>query len=377
MGESTDASSRWKLGDRPFSGVDNLTCGIRWYAYNIPNTHKLPYVQRLPQLNMKNKPSHLPLLDDFLLSIRVSNYSPETLSNYERDLQTFENFLNDDAHVSFRKLSKRTFELFKAYLTSRDRRTAGGASTEEKLSAGSVNRVLSSLRSYFKYLVDSDFDAPVSPQSIKLLKMPRTHGRVAEFGSLVELIESPIKFERDKRIATRNRMMLEVLFATGMRISELLSLNRDQINETGKIFIRGKGKKERFVYLTDRAKALLKEYLLTRDDDNPALFIPYSGKNSGKAKVRISPNYLQMKIKRYKELLGIIVPTSAHSFRHGFATYLAEGGANPAAIQILLGHESLQTTTRYVHASDKYAESTHKEFHPLKGFNPRKTKTPR
>ena len=73
-----------------------------------------------------------------------------------------------------------------------------------------------------------------------------------------------------------------------------------------------------------------------------------------------------MKIKKYRELLGINVPTSAHSLRHGFATYLAEQGANPAAIQILLGHESLDTTTRYVHASDKYAESTHKKFHPLK-----------
>jgi len=73
-----------------------------------------------------------------------------------------------------------------------------------------------------------------------------------------------------------------------------------------------------------------------------------------------------MKIKKYRELLGINVPTSAHSLRHGFATYLAEKGANPAAIQILLGHESLDTTTRYVHASDKYAERTHKEFHPLK-----------
>lgn len=318
-------------------------------------------------MNKKNKPS-LPFVEDFLLSIRVNNYSPETLSNYERDLQTFENFLKNDVHIPFKSLSKRTLELFKAYLTSRDRKTANGAQSLEKLAAGSINRTLSSLRSYFKYLVDSDYDTPVSPQSIKLLKMPRTHGRVAEFDSLVQLIESPAKFEKNKRIAIRNRMMLEVLFATGMRISELLSLNRDQINDTGKIFIRGKGKKERFVYLTDRAKALLKDYLLTRDDDNPALFIPYSGKNSGTAKVRISPNYLQMKIKRYKELLGIIVPTSAHSFRHGFATYLAEQGANPAAIQILLGHESLQTTTRYVHASDKYAESTHKEFHPLKNL---------
>ena len=307
----------------------------------------------------------LPLEDDFLLSIKTSNYSSRTLFNYERDLSTFEKFLSDDVKTDFPKITKRTLELYKAYLVSNDRKTAGGKQTTEKLSAGSVNRALSSLRSYFKYLVDMDYRLPVAPTSLKLLKMPRTHARVAELESLVQLIESPLKYEKDKRIALRNRVMLEVLFATGMRISELLSLNRDQINDTGKIFIRGKGRKERFVYLTDRAKALVNDYILTRDDDNAALFIPYSGRNSGKDKVRISPNYLQMKIKRYKELLGIIVPTSAHSFRHGFATYLAEKGANPAAIQILLGHESLQTTTRYVHASDKYAESTHKEFHPL------------
>ncbi|MDO8620111.1 MAG: tyrosine-type recombinase/integrase [bacterium] len=307
----------------------------------------------------------LPLEDDFLLSIKTNNYSPRTLFNYERDLSTFEKFLSDDVKTDFPKITKRTLELYKAYLVSNDRKTAGGKQSTEKLSAGSVNRALSSLRSYFKYLLDMDYKLPVAPTSLKLLKMPRTHGRVAELDSLIALIESPLKYEKDKRIALRNRVMLEVLFATGMRISELLSLNRDQINDTGKIFIRGKGRKERFVYLTDRAKALVNDYILTRDDDNTALFIPYSGRNSGKAKVRISPNYLQMKIKRYKELLGIIVPTSAHSFRHGFATYLAEQGANPAAIQILLGHESLQTTTRYVHASDKYAESTHKEFHPL------------
>lgn len=314
---------------------------------------------------MKNRHFTIPLVDDFLLSIRTSNYSSETLYNYERDLLVFEQFLRNDVGVTFDDISKRTIDLFKAYLTSQDRKTADGIVTLERLSAGSINRTLSSLRSYFKYLVDMDYKVPVAPSAIKLLKMPHTHGRVAELDSLIALIESPLKYERDKRIALRNRMMLETLFSTGMRISELLSLNRDQINDTGKIFIRGKGKKERFVYLTDRAKALLKDYLLTRDDDNPALFVPYSGRNSGKAKVRISPNYLQMKIKRYKELLGIIVPTSAHSFRHGFATYLAEQGANPAAIQILLGHESLQTTTRYVHASDTYAEKTHKEFHPL------------
>jgi integrase/recombinase XerD len=159
--------------------------------------------------------------------------------------------------------------------------------------------------------------------------------------------------------------MLEVLFATGMRISELCNLNRSQVDASGRIFITGKGRKQRFVYLTPRAKLHLDNYLAVRDDAATALFVPYGGRNVVKPKRRISTNYLQDRIKRYREKLKINVPTSAHSLRHGFATYLAEAGANPAAIQILLGHESLDTTTRYVHASDKYAEETHKKFHPL------------
>ena len=159
--------------------------------------------------------------------------------------------------------------------------------------------------------------------------------------------------------------MLEVLFATGMRISELCSLNRNQIDNTGRIFITGKGRKQRFVYLTPRATQHLDAYLMTRQDNCPAFFVPYAGRNVAKSKKRISANYLQDRIKRYREKLRINVPTSAHSLRHGFATYLAERGANPAALQILLGHESLDTTTRYVHASDKYAEETHHKYHPL------------
>ncbi|QQG45286.1 MAG: tyrosine-type recombinase/integrase [Candidatus Sungiibacteriota bacterium] len=308
----------------------------------------------------------LPYLDDFLLSIKTNNYSPETLYNYERDLKVFERFLKDDTQTPFQKTSKRTVELYKAYLSSRDRRTARGEKNAIKLSAGSINRALSSLRRYLKYLVEVDLKVPLAPEAVKLVKTPKKHPRVAEFEALVQLIESPTKFEKITEIAFRNRAMLETLFATGMRISELISLNRDQIDKTGRIFIRGKGKKERFVYLTDRAKKHIWGYLSVRNDSHPALFIPYRGRNAGKSATRISSNYLQMKIKQYRGRLEINVPTSAHSLRHGFATYLAEQGANPAAIQILLGHESLQTTTRYVHASDKYAENTHKRFHPLK-----------
>lgn len=308
----------------------------------------------------------LPLLDDFTLSIKTNNYSKETLENYERDLAVFQNFLHDDVKTFFQNINRRTLELYKAYLTSRDRQTPKHQKGFKNLSAVSINRMLSSLRSYLKYLVEIDYKVPVAPETVKLIKTPKKHARVAEFDALIKLIESPTNFEKDKEIKLRNRAMLETLFATGMRISELLSLNRDQIDKTGRIFIRGKGKKERFVYLTERAKKCIGEYLAVRADDFPALFIPYGGRNTNKNTSRISPNYLQMKIKQYRQRLGINVPTSAHSLRHGFATYLAEQGANPAAIQILLGHESLQTTTRYVHASDKYAEDTHKKFHPLK-----------
>lgn len=314
----------------------------------------------------------LPYIDDFLLNLQTSNYSPETVYNYERDLAVFDQFLTEAA-VSFEQVDKQTIARYKAYLTSRDRKTAKSATEQENLPNGrqgmlasrSINRMLSVLRSYLRYLIDMDKDVPVPPEAVKLIKTERKHPHVAELPDLVRLIEAPSSLELDKRVALRNRAMLEVLFSTGMRISELCGLNRSQIDDSGKIFIMGKGKKQRFVYLTNRGMEHLTRYLATRKDNYPAAFIPYSGRNVGNTKKRISTNYLQEKIKEYREKLKINVPTSAHSLRHGFATYLAEEGASPAAIQILLGHESLDTTTRYVHASDRFAQDTHRKFHPL------------
>lgn len=309
-------------------------------------------------------------LDDFLLYLQVNNFSQETIYNYERDLKVFENFLKDETKLKdFKKLSKQTIQQYKAYLTSRDRHTANNGKIKKNLSSGSINRHLSSLRGYLKYLIEMDLPCPIAPEAVKLVKADKKHPQVAELNELVRLIESPSTLENNKVVASRNRAMLEMLFSTGMRISELISLNRQQIDHTGRIFIQGKGKKQRFVYLTPRAWHHLDDYLKMRTDNLTALFIPYRGRNSKDTagiKKRISTNYLQERIKFYREKLKINVPTSAHSLRHGFATYLAESGANPAAIQILLGHESLDTTTRYVHASDKYAETTHRKFHPLK-----------
>lgn len=270
--------------------------------------------------------------------------------------------------------------------------------------------MLSALRSYLRYRIDFDLEVPLAPDAIKLLKNERKKSQVAELDDLVRLIECPMEFEKNENVAFRNRAMLEILFATGMRISELINLDLEQINSEGKIFVMGKGKKERFVYLTPRSMAWLDRYLRVRikfantqnnteiekyekilneretsgegmqfikmiekfrtsgflkSFSSPALFIPFSGGREGLKKDRLSTNFFQEKIAEYRRKLGIIVPTSAHSLRHGFATYLAENGASPAAIQVLLGHESLNTTTRYVHASDKFAEKTHKENHPL------------
>ncbi len=308
---------------------------------------------------------HLPHLDDFLLSLQTDNYSPETLYNYERDLKTFEDFLSE-SKVEFNNINKKIILYYKAYLTSQDRKTPKLQTGKKRLSSFSINRTLSSLRSYLKFLIDIDYETPIAPNVIKLVKTEKKHPKTGELEDIIRLIEAPIKFEKDKTNALRNRAMLETLFSTGMRISELLSLKEGQIDTSGRVFIRGKGKKERFVYLTPRAQEHLKKYLSVRgNSDSIYLFIPYRGKNFNNKNKKISPNYLQGKVKKYRELLGFNVPISPHSIRHAFATYLAENGANPAAIQILLGHESLDTTTRYVHPSDRYAEKIHHKFHPL------------
>lgn len=308
----------------------------------------------------------LPHLDKFLLNLKENNFSAETIYNYERDLNTFADFLAKETNIEFDDLDKNSVIVFKQYLSSTSRRTASKELANNELSNYSINRILSALRSYLRFLIDINYKAPITAENIKLFKTVRKYTQVPTMDELIQIIEAPSQFEKDINVALRNRAMLEIIFATGIHISELLSLKREDINKSGNICIMNKGKKQRFVYLTPRAIKHISAYLKTRHDDAPFLFIPYRGRNNADKNKKISTNYLQSKIKRYRELLSINIPISAHSIRHSFATYLAESGANPAAIQILLGHESLETTTRYVHASDRYAEKSHTKYHPLK-----------
>ncbi|MFQ5492608.1 MAG: tyrosine-type recombinase/integrase [Candidatus Dojkabacteria bacterium] len=363
--------------------------------------------------NVKIELLGLPLYDEFFLDLVNNNYSQRTVDSYRRDLDIFRLFLSDK-QLPFAQFGKLEISRYKEFLRdgsylrlknklrkdkapekasrigvngkSRSKASRRLSMYSGRLGSRSVNRMLSALRSYFRFLLDADYEVPISPDSIKLVKTERKESRVAELDELINLVEAPEQFEAKQKIKYRNRAMLEVLFATGMRISELINLNREdlKISKTGdgdggsdggidgidsRIYILGKGKKQRFVYLTPRSRFYLERYLNSRKDTFPALFIPYRGLRSGTKDpyiVRISANYLQSKIKEYRVRLGIVVPTSAHSLRHGFATYLAENGANPAGIQKLLGHESLQTTSKYVHSSDRFAEKTHEDYHPLK-----------
>ena len=346
--------------------------------------------------------SNLPLLEEYLLDLINNNYSQETVFNYRRDLDVFSAFLRESG-IDFVGISKLSISKYKEYLRNgtylkiirqkkgvlKNTESAKGFKISSskgsrrlsmysgRLGSRSVNRMLSALRSYLRFLIDSDYkEIPIPPDAIKMVKTEKKESHVAELSELINLIEYPDVFEKNLNVKYRNRAILELLFSSGMRISELINLNREDLKissseeiSESKIYILGKGKKQRFVYLTPRGKFYLERYLHTRTDEYEALFIPYRGLRIGthdNYQVRLSTNYVQAKIKEYRKLLGIIVPTSAHSLRHGFATYLAENGASPVAIQRLLGHESLQTTSKYVHSSDKYAEQIHSKYHPLK-----------
>lgn len=374
----------------------------------------------------------LPQKKEFLLNLVNNNYSQLTLESYARDLLVFELFLGKFG-ILFDDLTKLNINEYKGYLMSgqhledlNDIKKQGRKKNKDEelkeeieksksieemndntgivlekalmtevlrksrskgskkrfkdnsgLNSRSINRMLSSIRSYLAFLIDLDYKIPLSPDAIKLVKTEKKESQVAELNELIKIIEAPYEYEQKENVKLRNRAILELLFSTGMRISELVNLDIEELNYDAstnkildnKVYILGKGKKQRYVYLTERCIEHIENYLGIRDEGYPALFIPYRGQRANSDdldEIRISQRFVQSMIKRYRKLLGVLIPTTPHSLRHGFATYLAEEGANPAAIQRLLGHESLQTTTRYVHSSDRFAERSHQDFHPLK-----------
>jgi site-specific recombinase XerD len=168
----------------------------------------------------------------------------------------------------------------------------------------------------------------------------------------------------------RDRAILELLFSTGLRVSELVGLNRTHINLQRKEFmVRGKGQKDRPVFISQEAADWLKKYIDKRTDNLPALFISYSGKHQAVTTGdyrRLTARSVQRLIARYALLAGITKHVSPHTMRHSYATDLLMNGADLRAVQAMLGHSNIATTQIYTHVTDPHLKSVHERFHDKK-----------
>jgi site-specific recombinase XerD len=309
----------------------------------------------------------LPHIDDFLLNLEAGHYSPYTVHDYERYLEVFDHFLNESS-VPFDKINKQTIASYKAYLASRGRNTAKpGNHSDRQLAPSTMNYKLIALRAYLRYLMDIDYPCPLAPEALKLLKAVPKKPQVPELEDLIRLIEAPS--HKSNIMELRDKAILETLLNTGLRVSELVSLNRDQVDLKRQEFaLKGKGNKIRIVFLSNTVVECIRRYLQSRRDHFEPLFIRYSGnvdaRKSGEKK-RLTVRSIQNIVTKYAKRCGSPIKATPHTLRRCFAIYLAEAGANPAALQIILEHESFADTTRYVHASDKYAEETYHRYYPL------------
>jgi len=309
----------------------------------------------------------LPHIDDFLVSLQANYYSPLTVRNYKQYLEVFDHFLNE-SNVPFDRINRQTITSYKAYLASRGRNTAKpGNHSDNQLAPCTINYKLIGLRAYLRYLIRIDYPRPLPSEAVELLKAVPKQPQLPELKDLIRLIEAPSPEVNIMEL--RDKAILETLFNTGLRVSELVSLNCDQVDlERRQFGLKGKGDKIRIVFLSDTVAQWVGRYLQSRRDHFEPLFIRYSGKvdarRSGE-KMRLTVRSIQNIVTRYAKRCGLSIEATPHTLRHCFASYLAEEGANPTPLKVLFGHEVLNGITRYVHASDKYAEETHRKYHPL------------
>jgi len=279
--------------------------------------------------------------------------SLKTLENYDRYLKKFLDFSKIKNPEEIDDELVRKYRLF----LNREKTPKG-----ENLSRKTQNYHLIALRMFLKYLAKREIKS-LAPEKIDLAKIPQNQLELITEEELERVLDAPngkdVKSLRDKAI-------LELLFSTGMRVSELCSLNRDQVSEakTGEISIRGKGGKIRVVFISDRAKEAVKNYLEKRTDTEEALFvrIPNFKKNVSFLG-RLTPRSVERIIKYYAIKAGVAKKVTPHSLRHLFATDLLQAGADIRSVQALLGHSSITTTQIYTHITDRQLKEVHKAFH--------------
>ena len=296
--------------------------------------------------------------------------SLNTVRNYDHYLTRFLNFTkNDDPE----KITDNSIREFRLWL---NRQSAGVAqASPETLSKKTQNYYLIALRAFLKYLARQDIKT-LSPERIELAKVGERSLDLITHIELKRLLESPkgntLKDLRDKTI-------LELLFSTGLRVSELCSLTSDIDLHSDELSIRGKGGKVRVVFLSDDAKKSIKNYLGARKDMSEALFVSHrsdTGELSENSKKQKSPNLasenkltprsVERIVKKYATIAGISKKVTPHVMRHMFATDLLGNGADLRSVQAILGHANINTTQIYTHVTDKHLREIHKKYHNQK-----------
>lgn len=221
------------------------------------------------------------------------------------------------------------------------------------------NYYLIALRAFLKYLRKRGIES-LSPERIELAKVPERSLDLISSEELNRLLKAP--GGRDLK-ALRDRAILELFFSTGLRVSELCSLNTDLDLSRDEFAVRGKGEKIRVVFISPEARNAIEEYLKQRKDMEEALFVQLGrGGSSGKYS-RLTPRSVERLVKHYAIKAGITRKVTPHVIRHSFATDLLENGADVRSVQALLGHANIATTQVYTHVTDRHLREIHKNFH--------------
>lgn len=285
-----------------------------------------------------------------------------TIRNYDHYLTR----LFEYAHTEDPK--KITEELIRGYRLWLNRQpgTKSGRSVNT-LKRKTQNYYLIALRVFLKYLRKRGIES-LNPERIELAKVSERSLDLISPAELDRLINAP---DTKTLSGLRDRAILELLFSTGLRVSELCGLSQEDVDLTRDEFsIRGKGDKVRVVFLSDTAREAIRAYLTARKDLDDALFVQY-GKNVKQTAeknrdLRLTARSIQRIIHRYATIAGITRTVTPHVIRHSFATDLLSNGADLRSVQALLGHANIATTQIYTHVTDKHLRDIHKKFHSRK-----------
>lgn len=295
------------------------------------------------------------LILDYIEHLEVEGgRSSKTAENYTLYLERFAQFSND---ITVGKITTEVVRKYRLWL-NRYKNDNG-----DPLSTITQSYHLIALRGFLGYLSKRDI-ASLSPDKIELPKVNRKQVTFLHYDEITRMLEA---IPLDSEVGLRDRAIIELLFSSGLRVSELVGLNRDHVNTKRREFmVRGKGQKDRPVFIGASTAEHVQEYLKTRFDNLPPLFLSYSRNNTSSMSGdyrRLSARSIQRIISRYARLAGITKHVSPHTMRHSFATDLLMNGADLRSVQSMLGHSNISTTQVYTHVTDEHLREVHEKFH--------------